>query len=363
MTVIYDCGKSMKNWIRRLIEKSVERRAYGVEVVRIADCVLKKDKYGIRNTKYGIGLPFLLAWVLLVACGGQTPLPPSRPTGIAVAPLFVDFHDRYGGTRVMGYPITEPFLEPATGRTIQYFQTMRLEYEPTRPEAERVVVAALGEWAFEGVTIVTPAPTSTAGEIRYFDQNLFVQDEFLAFYEAYQGEQLFGRPISLQFDEGGKQVQYFRNVRLEWDPNQPPEFRIQVSRLGEAHFEESGAMSLYEAQGGFGPVFSAGVREVTVTVDVTEPVLYGQEPQVVQVEVHDLRNRPVEGIEVILLLMYNGQTITLEGERTDAEGRVERPIDVTDAERGVPVEVVVQVKGDNGEVIGGASVSFRPWWE
>jgi hypothetical protein len=344
----------MKNWIRRLIEKSIERSAYSV---------LKKGKYGIRNTQCGIGLFLLLVWIFLAACSAPAPLPPSRPTGIAVAPLFADFHDRYGGTRVMGYPLTEPFLDPATGRTIQYFQTMRLEYEPTLPEAERVQVAALGEWAFEGVATITPAATSATGGVRYFGENLFIQDEFLTFYEAHEGEALFGPPISVQFDEGGKQVQYFRNARLEWDPNQPPDFRIQVSRLGEAHFEDSGAMLVYRDQGGFGPVPSAGLREAHVTASVSEPVLYEGEEQIVRVEVRNLQNRPVEGIEVELLLMYNGQTITVEGGRTDVEGRVERPIVVADAEPGLPVQVLVRAYGDNELVIGDTSVSFRPWWE
>jgi hypothetical protein len=317
----------------------------------------------IGNTQYAIGVLLLVAGVALVACRAPAALPPSRPTGIAVAPLFAEFYDGNGGTRVMGYPITEPFLDTASGRTIQYFQTMRLEYDGTRPEAERVVIAGLGEWAFEGVVSSTPAATSTDGEIRYFDENLFVQDAFLTFYETYGGEQLFGAPISPQFDEGGQQVQYFRNVRLEWDPNQPPAFRIQVSRLGEAHFEESGAMLLYEEQGGFGPISSAGLREATVTAAVSEPVLYEGEEQVVYVAVRDLRNRPVEGIEVVLLLTYNGTTVAVEGERTNAEGRVERPIDVAEAEPGRPVQVYVQVYGDNGLVIGSTSLSFRPWWE
>ena len=44
-------------------------------------------------------------------------------------------------------------------------------------------------------------------------------------------------------------------------------------------------------------------------------------------------------------------------------GRVERPIEVEEAEPGRPVQVLVQVYGDNGAVIGETSLSFRPWWE
>jgi MFS family permease len=205
---------------------------------------------GYLFNQFGRAAPFIGGAVLLVTAALLAVFLVKEPAPIAVAPFFSDFYDNFGGVRIFGYPITEPYLDTTIGRTVQYFQTMRLEYDSALPKDKRVQIASLGEWAFEGVAS-TPAVISAIEKHLASQGSLVVHDEFLAFYQSYQGKVILGPPISPRFDQDGRRVQYFHNGRLEWEPNQSPELRIQVSCLGEAHFEHSGAKLLYKKQGSF----------------------------------------------------------------------------------------------------------------
>ncbi|MDW7982192.1 MAG: glycosyl hydrolase family 18 protein [Thermomicrobium sp.] len=45
---------------------------------------------------------------------------------------------------LFGYPISEPFRDPATGLMVQYFERARFEYHPNNPEPYRVLLGLLG---------------------------------------------------------------------------------------------------------------------------------------------------------------------------------------------------------------------------
>ncbi|HUI89569.1 MAG TPA: hypothetical protein VLX61_12685 [Anaerolineales bacterium] len=68
-------------------------------------------------------------------------------TNFAVCFAFLDFYNKYGGTTQFGYPIS-PF-EYHDGLIVQYFQRARLEWQPSNPEGERVVLTNLGSLYFE----------------------------------------------------------------------------------------------------------------------------------------------------------------------------------------------------------------------
>ncbi|MCS7250820.1 MAG: hypothetical protein RMK32_02735 [Anaerolineae bacterium] len=83
---------------------------------------------------------------------GSPPIPPqpnllSRPfrryileTGHTIRGMFLAFWLRHGGSRIIGNPITEPFVE--NGRVVQVFQRMKLMWDPT---AQMVRPISLGE--------------------------------------------------------------------------------------------------------------------------------------------------------------------------------------------------------------------------
>jgi len=77
-------------------------------------------------------------------------------TGHAVCGRFLAYWRSYGlefgdpgisfreSLALFGYPISEPFTDPVTGLTIQYFERARFEYHPENPEPYQVLLGLLG---------------------------------------------------------------------------------------------------------------------------------------------------------------------------------------------------------------------------
>ncbi len=68
-------------------------------------------------------------------------------TNFSVCLSFLDFYDKYGGPLQFGYPIS-PF-EYHDGLIVQYFQKARMEWRPSNPEGQRVVLTDLGSLFFD----------------------------------------------------------------------------------------------------------------------------------------------------------------------------------------------------------------------
>jgi len=68
-------------------------------------------------------------------------------TNISVCFAFLDFYNQYGGPLQFGYPIS-PF-EYHDGLIVQYFQRARMEWQPSNPESERVILTDLGSLYFD----------------------------------------------------------------------------------------------------------------------------------------------------------------------------------------------------------------------
>lgn len=84
-----------------------------------------------------------------------------------------------------------------------------------------------------GVVPVLCQSTYGAG-VRYFPATGHnVQGEFLAFFNRYGGEAIFGPPRTEEFFQDGLKVQYFQRARMEYHPRNPPCYRVQFSLLGD----------------------------------------------------------------------------------------------------------------------------------
>ena len=68
-------------------------------------------------------------------------------TNFSVCFAFLDFYNQYGGPLQFGYPIS-PF-EYHDGMIVQYFQRARMEWQPSNPEGERVILTDLGSLYFD----------------------------------------------------------------------------------------------------------------------------------------------------------------------------------------------------------------------
>ena len=72
---------------------------------------------------------------------------PCVETGYAVCFSFLEFFDLYGGVGQFGYPISG--FEYHENKLVQYFEKARLEWQPWKPEGQRVVVSDLGRAYFD----------------------------------------------------------------------------------------------------------------------------------------------------------------------------------------------------------------------
>lgn len=69
---------------------------------------------------------------------------------------------------------------------------------------------------------------------RYYNETGHsVRGPFLAFFDAHGGLDIFGYPITEEFVKDGLLVQYFQRARFEWHPNNPADFRVELSLLGD----------------------------------------------------------------------------------------------------------------------------------
>jgi hypothetical protein len=308
-------------------------------------------------------LLLLVAFLALAACSPR-PAVPETPggRGIAVAPEFEEFYRKYGGTQIFGYPISAAYIDDESGRLVQYFLRMRLEYDPTLPAVERVIIAPLGEWAYGGLLMAATVPPPDSNRQRYFSEtDLVVQNGFLAFYEAHNGEKLFGPPISPTVDEGGRRMQYFRNARLEWRPEAPLQHRVQVGWLGEADFYHSAAPR-YETIIRARNVAGDDVEQVVVSASARVPILYHGDEQIIFAEVTTPEGIPVSGVAVHLSVAYDDSVDEIVLRETNENGKAQGRLTLPDATPAQQIEVTVSVLAADGRAIATALVTFKSWW-
>lgn len=81
---------------------------------------------------------------------------------------------------------------------------------------------------------VPPIPDPIPAQSQTFPETGFtVENEFLYFFERYGGIDSLGRPISPEMNDAGWRVQYFEYGRLEYHPENQPEYRVTVGWLGD----------------------------------------------------------------------------------------------------------------------------------
>ncbi|MGD8584844.1 MAG: hypothetical protein PVH65_02920 [Chloroflexota bacterium] len=314
------------------------------------------DPVSLNRRWFGPACVLLL--LLLVGCAIATPTPTAdsgKRNGLPIAPEFQSFYQENGGLRLFGFPISEAYKDADSDRLIQYFQRLRLEYDSVQNE---VLVSPLGQWAvtakpgiaYADLDLLTESPRS----------DFKVEDAFLAFYQTYGGESLFGPPITEQLDGGGTRSQYFRNGRLDWVPEAQIDQRVQLARLGEAHYRQVG---IFDDPGRSRPMDSAGIREADVSATVRAPILYHGEEQTVYVDVKTPENqRPVAGVSIRITAYYNGTSESFSLPETDGTGHVHDSLALNDLRPGQRVRLVVEATSPGGTVIGTTSKSFKSWW-
>ncbi len=136
---------------------------------------------------------------------------------------------------IYGYPITEAFQNPTTGRIVQYFQKAYFELHTENPVELRVFRTLLGEYLYEpGQSIPTPANSPGCRVIPATKRPVCYA--FLSFFDENGGITQFGYPISGIEIRNARIVQYFQRAVFEWHPERPSGQRVILGDLGWQYF-------------------------------------------------------------------------------------------------------------------------------
>lgn len=304
-------------------------------------------------------LAFALLLGALVAC--STPASPAdappTPAAINIAPEFVTFYVELGGNALLGQPISWAFEESPNAPLVQYFSAVRLEHLDGA-----LTIAPLGEWALTGASEAVRVDDVEGG--RYFaETDQTISGNFLAFYEANQGETLLGTPITAVLDEDGALVQYFVNGRLQERPELPAGQQVVLSPLGHAHFETADVQYAYRTALLARPVSSASVTSADVFAYVEAPILYAGDEQVLHVTVLTEDGRPIPDLNVTAAMSYGETAVGLTDlGNTDAESNLETTLDVSTIPPEQDVKIIISVFSPTGELIGTDTLFFKTWW-
>jgi hypothetical protein len=168
--------------------------------------------------------------------------PPGPPPGPPppVGAQFEGFYYSHGGERILGRPLAE--ATAINGRQVQWFERARVEHWPEYAGTPyEVQLGLVGVEYTSGRTFPAQSFFVSTPGLRFFPETGHaVGGTFLGFYDANGGLDVFGLPISEEFDEvlpDGRayRVQYFERARMEYHPEYagtPSE--VQLGLLGTA---------------------------------------------------------------------------------------------------------------------------------
>lgn len=264
--------------------------------------------------------------------------------------------------RLFGNPITEAFPDPIRDNIqIQYFERVRMEYDPAKPSGHRVTLADLGSWLYDetqrGMAVNMPVNNPLC---RHFPKTeKYVCFGFLQLYDRYNGEVLFGQPISDVEYVNNRLVQYFEHVRLEWRNEMPVNQKVVITEIGRIDFDRRiGNPMLLE------PVFIPNVPAIpTVKAFVEHPLLANGNQQQLFVIVRDQFFRPIENAQVEVTVVYSDNNVVnlRMNQPTNADGFTKNTFTVNNVTPNQIVEIKVNVRTPTGQESDG-STWFRIWW-
>jgi hypothetical protein len=177
-----------------------------------------------------------LGGLIAVPSGAATEVIYVSATGHYMRGVFRDYWDRNGGLANFGYPITDEYIDQATGRIYQYYE--RARFERAQPNSTLVELGLLGRQAIGDRTFPTAEPIASNSQRRYFPETQhIVQYGFKETWETRGGLRIFGYPLSDELDEQLSDgtthtVQYFERARFEFWPDQPAGQRVLLTLLG-----------------------------------------------------------------------------------------------------------------------------------
>jgi hypothetical protein len=279
-------------------------------------------------------------------------------TGHTVKGLFLDLYNSTPDFLLLfGYPITDEIIDLNDNQIKQYFQKARFDLVEGS-NGQYVEIAPLGELFYTGEALDVPMPESR--NCQFFPSTgKNVCYSLLDFYNAHQGSLYFGDPITNLVLENGRYVQYFENLRLEWQPDSSTNEWVSVTDLGKMYFDTRvGNASLLTGQSSGNII---GNVQLNTRAFVTQAIIPNNSEQVLYVVVHDQNYKPVEGATIKVEICYpDGVKKEYRPEATNAFGISKSMFKIGE----LPLKEVVEVNV-TAEFMGTSSFDktwFRIWW-
>lgn len=297
-------------------------------------------------------------------------------TGFNVSGEFLDFWEQRGGLAIFGYPLTREFEE--NGRTVQYFQRVRMEKHPENPDPYQVQLGLLGDQlGFRQAPIpASEVPPPGHPDKRYFPETGHtIQFAFLKFFQENGGIDIFGYPITeWVIEPNGRIVQYFQRGKMEWYPEYPRGQRVQLGMLGEMYvnlyvdpiYRQPQDPGMAPDMPSPTPVSALAsrpqqVRSLQIAVTLKYAIISLDKTQVMYVYVRDQDGHGVPGVSVQVRVDYKGvppSEFTLPP--TNANGYVQFEFPIGSPPPGYVVIVNLSARLDNIQAT--TSTAFLPWW-
>jgi len=200
----------------------------------------------ISRTVIPAGLALVAALLLVPLAGSAAAPTPDRvyfsQTGHYLSYGFLNYWLEHGQVKIFGYPITEEFQQ--NGLTVQYFERAVFEFHPDNSPGWQVELRRLGADASSSLQHDPPfQPVSAESDTNctfYSETGHRLCFGFRDYWQQNGGLQIFGYPISEEFQENGFTVQYFERARFEYHPNNPPGWQVELGLLGDSAVQQDG---------------------------------------------------------------------------------------------------------------------------
>lgn len=285
-------------------------------------------------------------------------------TGHRLDAPFVEYYDRRGGPELLGFPITESFIDPHSGLLVQYLENARLELVPGSPDtAPRVRLANLGLLVGGWDLPLRSAriPIGRSAGCRYYEESgHLVCHAFLEFYEAHGGPSTFGLPTTEFRIEEARVVQYFKILRLDWHPESSSGSRIRLGPLGRLHFEQMGYSQALLSPVAPGDLAQYRVLDLRLNASVRKPLVSANEIQLLYLSVSDQNFRPVQGAATLLTVHLPDATRFQMLPLSDHNGVTYAQLNFADQLPGTRVALEYTVV--YGQLSALTRDSFYVWW-
>jgi hypothetical protein len=316
----------------------------------------------------GVALFLLVLLVFISSVAAQSPQDVGDNTrlfssGHWVSGEFLTFYESAADPeRLFGDPITEVLVNPLLDNIkVQFFQRVRMDYDPTKPAGQRISLANLGTWLYDETERGLPVNLSVNTPLcRHFpEKDKYVCYGFLQFYDRYNGKVYFGEPVSNVEYVNNRLVQYFEHVRFEWRNEMPPNEKVVITEIGQMGFNLS-----YD-----NPDLLKGVDipnspiVPNVKAFVGSPILASGEVQQINIIVRDQYSQAIPGSDVEVTAIFpDGVRMNFRVKQpTNEDGLTQISFPVENVTPNQVVEIEVTAQTPNGLECKGKTW-FRIWW-